>query len=309
MTLACDARPPRSPPAEPKYRNSETRISALRSFGSRGATRSIITLILITLALAGCSDAPDAGSADVAFPDIHGVAIDPTDTRFVYVATHAGLYRGDGATWAHVGDSQNDLMGFTLSADGRTMWASGHPPRGGNLGLLRSSDAGETWVPIGGAGADFHALAVSPADPNRLYASWRGDVLRSDDAGGVFVVAAKLPVNSFAAHPTDPDVVYAASNRMLKHSDDAGLTWHTLGDLLTTSVAVSDAVYAGGQGFVARSTDGGETWTKVPLPHGDATIGSLSARGPIVVAASHQTGVYRSEDGGATWTILRAPTR
>jgi hypothetical protein len=51
--------------------------------------------------------------------------------------------------------------------------ASGHPEKGGNLGVLVSTDGAKTWkqVSAGVSGpVDFHSMDASPTDPQRLYA-------------------------------------------------------------------------------------------------------------------------------------------
>lgn len=55
-------------------------------------------------------------------------------------------------------------------------------------------------------------------------------------------------------------------------------------------------------GAVARTGDGGKTWTLGALPrfNGSRFCTQLHARGPLVFALSEQA-VYRSDDAGATW--------
>lgn len=93
-------------------------------------------------------------------------------------------------------------------------------------------------------------------------------------------------------------------------SDDAGKTWRAVGTPVTrtlTAVAFNDdrlGVAVGHGGSVARTTDGGSTWTEVPLEEtaGESLLG-VTALGGGRFAAYGAFGLYfDSGDGGETWT-------
>ncbi len=120
----------------------------------------------------------------------------------------------------------------------------------------------------------------------------------------------------------------------LWHSTDAGQSWKLATDLMKSmavgAVAVDplsdDIIYAGtGEGRsnkaslrghgMFKSSDGGRSWTLLPLT-GPATVGdswshinsiAISAAGVILAATSDDKFngfIYRSTDGGNTWGIL-----
>lgn len=69
----------------------------------------------------------------------------------------------------------------------------------------------------------------------------------------------------------------------------------------------------GGALFLARSTDDGETWRKIPLPEG-VTVGAMQMvsdrrlPGMLILRSSGGADVlYATADGGATWRQLRCP--
>src|SRR5215210_1355266 len=67
----------------------------------------------------------------------HGLAVDPADPSRLLLATHHGLYAVtmDGSARL-VSRSMDDFMGFSPHpSDGVTLYASGHPAGGGNLGV------------------------------------------------------------------------------------------------------------------------------------------------------------------------------
>lgn len=59
--------------------------------------------------------------------------------------------------------------------------------------------------------------------------------------------------------------------------------------------------------LVDRSTNGGRTWTAIPLPHGSTGIQSVTCDGEDCAALSSAQ-VLVSSDGGTTWTLHAQPT-
>lgn len=261
-------------------------------------------------------DAESAPSGAFDWGDVHGLAIDPERPERVFVATHRGLLAGTDATgWAPVGESRDDLMGFSLHPkDGDVVWSSGHPPGGGNLGVRLSTDGGLTWTRIALEGVDFHAMAVSPARPDRLWASWRSQLYQSDDAGRSWEVQPTRPppVRVLVGHPTEPDTLYATTGTAIAISRDTGQTWATLAQVPALGLALDSQdpsrMVAGLDGAILTSTNGGKTWE--PTAFAGDTIGSVAIHpqdADVIYAASYRAGLYKSSDGGATWTTLRSP--
>lgn len=281
-------------------------------------------LVALLFLVAGCasqSDDPEKGSGggtgDVEILHIHGIALDPTDASILYVATHSGLLRlDDDGDWSYVGTTRDDFMGFTAHpTDPKTFFASGHPRAGGNFGVIRSTDGGATWTKVGADGVDFHAMAVSAADPQRLYGFWRGSIQRSDDAGATWANAGAIGASAIATHPTERDTAYVATTRSLHRSTDAGKTWTEVagaGPALGVLVdqAEPSTIYVGTQQGIRKTTDEGRTWSDLTLPQAGtfAAFATHRATPGLVYAASYQNGIYRSTDGGATWTIVLEPT-
>lgn len=249
--------------------------------------------------------------------DVHGLAIHPEDPRVVFVATHRGLLRSeDDRTWTRVGDSDDDLMGFSLHPrDGDVVWTSGHPPGGGNLGVRVSRDGGLTWQRIALEGVDFHAMTVSPADPDRLWGFWRNQVYATQDGGATWAALEGRPpaIRALVAHPTEADTVFATTTGGIAVSRDAGLTWAPHADLPALGLAIDPrdplTMYAGLRDAIHRSTDGGLTWTATAWSGQDdiAYLAVHPTDGDTVYAASYRTGLYKTTGAGATWTTLRAP--
>ena len=180
-------------------------------------------------------------------------------------------------------------------------------------GVWKSTNAGLTWNPIFDQQpiASIGALAIAPSDPNVIYvgtgeADMRsnitfGDgVYKSTDAGRTWKnvgLRDSRQIGRLLVDPRDPNVVLVA--------------------------ALGHAYGPNRQRGVFRTTDGGQTWTKV-LYKDDHTgaIDLVFASGDsrIVYAALWSTqrppwsvyppetgegsGIYKSSDGGVTWTQL-----
>lgn len=276
--------------------------------------------ILLALLLAGCASSPAPGTSpetQIDLPDLHGLAASPDDADVLFAATHAGLARWErGVGWAFVGDARDDLMGFTAHpTEPGVFWASGHPRGGGNMGVRFSDDGGVSWTTRWAEPVDFHAMAVSPADPDVLWGHYRGQLHRSDDGGRTWrVLAETLPqARALAAHPTERETLYATTPAGIAVRAAEG--WRPLAGIgafgLALDPATPSTMYAGGPNALWKSVDAGATWTRLETPAEGAFAHLAVARSDarVVYAGTYETGIYRSDDAGATWSEVRAPTR
>jgi len=237
----------------------------------RSAGRALAALLggLILLALAGRYGATLWSERPVTeIGHAHGLAVDPVHREVLWIGGHTGLVRvTTGRVWRQIGRQGYDMMGFVMSPAGRgTMLTSGHPgPRDRRpepLGVEVSRDRGRTWRPLALAGqADFHAMAVSTANPQVLYA-WnvfgRKGLYRSRDGGRSWTPLGDRglrQVFALAAHPARPAVVLAGTADGLLISEDAGETWATLAPSLRENVLY----LATFNGDLYRSVDGGRS--------------------------------------------------
>ena len=193
------------------------------------------------------------------------LAMDPGNPRIMYAA----LWRLERSPW-----------GFTAG--------------GGRSGLWKTTDGGDSWKeitfnpglpknPIGRIG-----VAVSPANPQRVYASVESPP--EDSTGGIF------------------------------RSDDAGATWQrTSGEqrwmvrpwyysIVTADPADTNTVYVMNLA-TWKSTDGGRTFTRMHVPHGDTHVLWVDPRDPQRMISGNDGGATISFDGGAVWSsIMNQPT-
>jgi photosystem II stability/assembly factor-like uncharacterized protein len=213
---------------------------------------------------------------------VGAIAVAPSNDNIIYVASGEGLHRPD----LSVGD-----------------------------GIYRSDDAGKTWTHLGLRGGEqIPAIAIDPANPNRLFAAVLGHpygpneergIFRSDDGGKtwkkVLYKGDRVGGSDVVLDPKNPRIVYAA------------LWEDTLGPWEDANQ------YSGTGGGLFKSTDGGDTWKQLTkgLPDGlsqinvavapsnpqriYATLATKSAGG---YATPQGLYVYRSDDAGESWAKI-----
>lgn len=259
---------------------------------------------------------------------VHGLAVDPRDPRVLWVGTHAGLVRVmDGREWVRVGRTRYDMMGFTIvPGPSPVMLTSGHggltDRRPEPLGLEMSRNGGRTWRTIAlAAAADFHALAVAPQNPAVLY-GWsvgpRTGLYRSRTGGREWEFLGELglgDVYDLTVSPGNASLVLAGTSRGLRVSTDAGTTWRVMPSfahrVTVTAIAISRAdprvmyVYAMAPSLgLARSDDGGATWTPIGMYLGKENAASNLALDPgrarVMYLATYRGDLFHSTDGGLT---------
>lgn len=292
---------------------------------ARALAPLLLPFLLIAVTVAGCTTKPGHGLPAVR--DIHGIAVDPSVPNRVYVATHYGLFRVDNdTTWTTITKEGFDMMGFAVHPrDPRIMYASGHPATpteaDWSVGVVKSTDGGATWTTMALKNeVDFHALAVSLADPQRIWGYHLGKIYQSDDAGAHWT-STKLEnvpsMTSFASSATDPDLLFAGTSEGILQSKDAGKTWHPLrgsfGSVTAvattignTSVIVAYAPLAGG--FI-RSTDGGANWTAFGTTGRRADSVSALAIDPrtpeTIYFGTFRGALLKTTDAGVHWILVR----
>jgi Sortilin, neurotensin receptor 3, len=213
---------------------------------------------------------------------IGAIAVAPSNPNIIYVASGEGLQRPD----LSVGD-----------------------------GIYKSTDAGRTWKHLGlRDGQQIPALAIDPRNPERVFAAVLGHpygpnpqrgIFRSDDGGATWEKVLFKDGNTGGSDveidPSNPDIVYASlwQSRLGPWEDNNG--------------------FAGTNGGLFKSTDGGRTWKKLTrgLPDDLAQINiaiatsqpnrlyaTVATTAPTTYATDKGVGFFRSDDGGENWTRI-----
>ena len=246
---------------------------------------------------------------------ISDIAVDPGDRRRWIVAVASGgvwITTNAGTTWKPVFDDQGSYSIGCVTIDPNDpfrVWVgtgenNSQRSVGYGDGVYRSDDGGYTWTRVGlDKSEHIGKIVVDPRDSKIVFVAaqgplWNGGgergLYKSPDAGKtwrrVLEIDEHTGVNDVVYDPRNPDRMLATSYQRERRQ------W--------------GMVHGGAGSGMWRSTDAGETWTRVTagLPSGDlGRIGlAVSPADPdvvyaIVEAAADGSGLYRSVNGGVSW--------
>jgi photosystem II stability/assembly factor-like uncharacterized protein len=192
------------------------------------------------------------------------------------------------------------------------------------VGVIVSRDDGRTWRPLALEGqADFHVMALSPADGDTLY-GWsvgpRAGLYHISLKSGQ---AAQIPaqgltgVLALAAHPKQAETVAAGTRTGLLLSTDGGRRWASLAfsgqpvSAVGWDSADPSRLFAYPALRAAKlmmSRDGGRSWMALDFSAGsEDAVGwiALHPKGEgLIYLATFGSDVIRSRDDGRTWETL-----
>ena len=254
---------------------------------------------------------------DTGIYSIGTVTVDPSTPHTIWVGTgentgsrHAGygdgIYRSrdGGQTWENMGLEASEHISEIIihPDDSNTIWVAAQGPlwsSGGERGLYKSTDGGETWTLklSGDEWTGVTDLLIDPRNPDRLVAA------------------------TWQRHRTVAAYMGAGPESGIHVSDDGGETWREVttglpsGNMGKIGLAISpqnpDVVYAAietnrRQGGVYRSTDRGESWTMMSDtvsggtgPHYYQELYAHPHHFDRIILVSNTT--QFSDDGGATF--------
>jgi hypothetical protein len=300
-------RPGSRPTADARAGSSSSSSSASWKWRALvGLVVAAVVLLTVGVVMAVRGADPSDGESSPGFGHVHGLGVDPADGA-LYVGTHHGLFRvSEDSGSSRVADRDQDFMGFTVLGPNHFL-ASGHPGKGqdgpSSLGLIESTDAGQTWRPLSLAGeADFHALE---ARHGLIYGfnALTGRFMVSQDAK-TWAVRSPLGLADFTVSPEEADLVVATTEQGLARSDDGGRTFRVIkgAPLLLLANWADDGtlVGAGPDGTIYASSDDGAIWQRRgSLQAAPAALQAISK--DLIYAATGEA-VLTSTDGGRSFT-------
>jgi len=263
---------------------------------------------------------------------IHAVAPHPRNTNIVYVgAVNGGIWKSTNAmqvrpSWTQLTDSQDSMSIGALEFDptdtsGETLVAgiglySNYGDIGGALiGVIRTTDGGQSWTTLNGGGA-LAGLNISGVAPSGATIVVSADGTTGSSSTGIWrstrtgatwsrisgATNSRLPegdIFDLASDPNNTARLFANAGEMgVYRSDDTGATWDraSSGDLQTRIeagasniqivVGGSDNVYVaivdwGSQlSGLFRSGDGGNTWVELDMPETREADGRMAGIHP-----------------------------
>ena len=175
-----------------------------------------------------------------------------------------------------------------------------------------SAPDGLTWTANGPDGGGATYIEIDPRTPSTLYAgTTMAGVFRSTNGGRTWERRSNgLPPNAgvgpLELAASDPSRLYAVvGGPNLFTTTDAGATWRQVAhfehyvDRLVVDPSQPRTLYASTYPGLSKSTDGGQTWTRVPIA-ADGPI-AIAPSAPNVLYAEVSGRLWRSADYGATW--------
>jgi photosystem II stability/assembly factor-like uncharacterized protein len=255
---------------------------------------------------------------------VAGIPGNPNVYYFGSVGGGVWKTTNDGVTWNPIFDSQSvaSVGAIALApSDPNTIYVgAGEPDLRSDLstgnGVYKSTDAGATWQHIGLEDSrQIARIVIDPHDANIVLVAAVGHaygpnpergVFKSTDGGKTWTKALfvddRTGAIDLAADPGNPRTLYAAIWRVQRPP------W-------------SQYPPDNGGGAIYRSTDEGDTWTKLSatgLPDGDwGRTGIRVAPGTggkrlyalIDNKEAKQAGFFRSDDAGASWSRIGTDPR
>jgi len=243
-----------------------------------------------------------------------------------------------------------DWLAYIRAAEQRDQMADMFLPMSGTrwefVGPRNASPPYRTYFGTAAVSGRVNAVAYDPVNPNIYYmGAPQGGVWKTTDGGQTWQPLTDywqfLQVACIAVHPTDPNILYVGTgdfqgwmrpfSQGIMKSTDGGQTWRRLGDLVFGNRCVSDIVidpenpniltvctgwgpYQNVPGDIWRSTDGGESWTRVSNVSSIWSDLAVSARNPstgvryyYAVGHGNPGRLLRSDNRGQTWVALPAP--
>lgn len=279
----------------------------------------VLILMLWTI---GCSGQSNTVTA---------IAIHPVRPEILYVTTNDRIYksRDGGESWTSLTEGLGAARVLSLAI---------HPSMtstvyAGTLGdaVYRSVDGGQRWTIIN-AGLKEHVTVVNaftfhPKDPNTIYAATTVGIFKTTNAGMLWEEMPNKGMDSVYVVPilidhANPTVIYVGTSGGVYRSNNGGQTWgprhrgmidqemHTglaLGiNTLAQDPDLPAILYAGTTRGAYKTTNGGESWSKIADGLGDGFVASIviHPHHTQVLYAGTSKGMLKSTDGSQTWTAI-----
>jgi photosystem II stability/assembly factor-like uncharacterized protein len=193
--------------------------------------------------------------------------------------------------------------------------------------FLRTDDGGRTWTPgdLGAGALPYSAIRCVDPQLCLLSTSNGAQLVRTTNASARADPPPAPPVAKISSAVITPstDAIFTAAfasatrvsalgaNGATVLSDDAGTTFSPVGGRLSgvyssirTAASAGRAYATGNVGALARTTDGGRSWTRTSVPTAADLVDVSFPTTDVGYALDDGGGLFRSANGGSTWKTL-----
>lgn len=247
---------------------------------------------------------PAAGGAEQA------AALVFTGPKNGFAATTTRLYRttDGGVSWTFVADQLRiNRLRFFDAQHGFGIGPAGF--------FMRTEDGGQNWAAkdLQAGGLDYRTISCGTAKLCVLGNASGSQLVRTTDAGdtpATVVTPSTDPIHA-AAFASATRVAAVGANGSTVVSNDAGLTFAPVGGRLTGSYsaivaggAAGTAFAPGKAGTLAKTTDGGASWTRGNVPTSSDLLDVSFPTATTGYALDVDGGLFATASGGASWKTL-----
>ncbi len=254
---------------------------------------------------------PNGGGGAAVIDSGRITAVIPDGTTRLFVATAGGgLWRRQNNTWTPLSETIGSLACGSLAMDPtnhNTLYLGlGDSFDGTGVGLLKSTDGGDTWGnPVFlGTSMQIPTIMVDPAATNIILAGTDQGLFRSTDSGATFN---PVTINTGFATPTKVWSIASTGG----HNFVLSLGTLPVDSEITTS---GETWYSSNDGASWTQSTGLTTTTAI----GRVTVASAPSSPTTVYAMAGQDNanstndladIFKSTDGGKTWTALNVTAK
>ncbi|MFK7783773.1 MAG: WD40/YVTN/BNR-like repeat-containing protein, partial [Crocinitomicaceae bacterium] len=165
---------------------------------------------------------------------VNFIVEDPNNASIIYLGAPAGgVWKStdSGATWTPLGD-ELAVMGVSSiaisAANSNVLYLATGDADGGDtysIGVLKSTDAGQTWAEVGNVSGNLRDIVVDPADEDIVYVASNGGVYKTIDGGANWAEVLTGSYRDIELKPGTASTIYAATSSEVRYSTNSGATW------------------------------------------------------------------------------------
>ncbi|CAM1374456.1 T9SS type A sorting domain-containing protein [Tenacibaculum xiamenense] len=262
---------------------------------------------------------------------VNTLAFQADNTNIMYVGTPAGgIWKttDGGSTWTSKSDNLPNIgvSHIVISpTDNNVLYAATGDWDGGHnlsIGVVKSTDAGETWNLTGLTFnlTNFDAISkllIDPNNTNTIFATTRNSIKRSTNGGTTWTdvhTDSNVYFNDIEYKTNSNSIIYATSkNGKFYISTNNGVNWQEASNPTSNRLDIAQTpndpdllISIDGEGIIRKSSNQGTSWTILTTISGYSSQGGFDialAVSPVNKDLMVAGGIhgYRSTNGGTTW--------